>query len=260
MKSLFKLKKVISISIYTILLIGFSLISSGSLKASEKTDILVVTGGHAYDTAAFEKLFTRSNDLNVDMLGQPEANHAMKNGRLKNYEAVVFYDMWQDITEAEKKAFVELTKEGIGLVFLHHSLVSYQEWDEFEQIIGGRYLQKDYVEDPAKASDFKHDIEMEVSVLNHGHPVTKNMEDFTIIDEGYSNLKVLPSVNTLLTVDHPQCAHKVTWTNRFNNSKIVYLLFGHDNKAFQDKNYQRLLVNAIEWVSVKSEQGEDEVE
>ena len=94
---------------------------------------------------------------------------------------------------------------------------------------------------------------MEVSVLNPGHPVTKNMEDFTIIDEGYSNLKVLHSVNTLLTVDHPQCAHKVTWTNKFNNSKIVYLLFGHDNKAFQDKNYQRLLFNAIEWVSRKPE-------
>ncbi|MGM0531555.1 MAG: ThuA domain-containing protein, partial [Bacteroidota bacterium] len=132
-------------------------------------------------------------------------------------------------------------------------LVSYQEWDEFEKILGGRYLESDYVDDPGNASDYKHDIEMKVSVADKNHPVTRNMNDFIITDEGYSNLRVLPSVKTLLTTDHQHCARKVAWANEYNNSTIVYLLLGHDNKAFQDKNYQRLLFNAIEWVSRKPE-------
>ncbi len=243
--------KSISIIFYIALMVWLPLISSGNSRISEPTTILVVTGGHAYDTTVFEKMFTQNDNLNVDMLGQPEANEAMENERFKEYDAVVFYDMWQDITEAEKEAFVELTKEGVGLVFLHHSLVSYQKWDEFEKIIGGRYLQQDYVEDPANASGFKHDIEMDVSVMKPNHPVTSNMEDFTIIDEGYSNLNVLPSVEILLTVDHQNCASKVAWTNQYNNSRIVYLLFGHDHKAYQDKNFRRLLSNAIEWVARK---------
>lgn len=245
--------KSISIIFYIALMVWLPLTSTGNSRISESTTILVVTGGHAYDTTAFEKMFVRNDNLDVDMLDQPEANQAMENGRFKKYDAVVFYDMWQDITEDQKEAFVNLTKQGIGLVFLHHSLASYQEWDEFEKIIGGRYLQKGYVDDPALASDFKHDIKMKVSVLDPDHPITKNMKDFIILDEGYSNLKVKSFVNTLLTTDHPQCADKVAWTNKYNNSRIVYLLFGHDHKAYQDKNFRRLLFNAIQWVSRKEE-------
>jgi uncharacterized protein len=244
--------KRLSIIFYVALMVWLPLVSAGNSRMPESTTILVVTGGHGYDTTAFEKMFTQNDNLNVDMLGQPEANEAMENDRFKEYDAVVFYDMWQDITEDQKEAFVNLTQQGTGLVFLHHSLVSYQEWDEFENIIGGRYLQKGYVDDPALASDFKHDIKMKVSVLDPDHPITKNMNDFTILDEGYSNLKVRSFVNTLLTTDHPQCADKVAWTNKYNNSRIVYLLFGHDHKAYQDKNFRRLLSNAIEWVSRKS--------
>ncbi|MBS3771861.1 MAG: ThuA domain-containing protein [Bacteroidales bacterium] len=245
--------KSLSIIFYIALMVWLPLISAGNSHMSESTTILVVTGGHAYDTTAFENMFAQNDNLDVDMLGQPEANEAMENGRFKEYDAVVFYDMWQDITDDQKEAFVNLTKQGIGLVFLHHSLVSYQEWDEFEKILGGRYLQQGYVDDdPALASDFKHDIKMEVSVLDPDHPVTKNMNDFTILDEGYSNLRVRSFVNTLLTTDHPQCAEKVAWTNKYNNSRIVYLLFGHDHKAYQDKNFRRLLFSALEWVSSKS--------
>jgi len=249
MKSFILPAKVIPITIFTILFLGFSLIPGSKLKASEKTDILVVTGGHAYDTTTFEQMFTDNKNLNVDFLSQPEANQAMENGRFGDYDAVIFYDMWQDITTDQKEAFINLTEQGVGLVFLHHSLVSYQDWDEFEKIIGGRYLQKGYVDDPSRASGFKHDIKMEVSVLDPDHPVTKNMTDFKILDEGYSNLKVNSFVNTLLTVDHPQCADKVAWTNKYNNSRIVYLLFGHDHKAYKDKNFQKLLLNAIEWIA-----------
>ena len=32
---------------------------------------------------------------------------------------------------------------GIGLVVLHHALVSYQHWPEYERIIGGRYPESD---------------------------------------------------------------------------------------------------------------------
>ncbi|MCF8336154.1 MAG: ThuA domain-containing protein, partial [Bacteroidales bacterium] len=206
----------------------------------------------AYDTAAFEKMFSRNDNMDVDMMSQPKANKALAGGQFSRYEAVVFYDMWQDITEDQKEAFIDLTRKGVGLVFLHHSLVSYQQWEEFEKIVGGRYFEKSYVNDPDKASAYKHDIEMEVSVMDPGHPITRDMNDFTITDEGYSDISILPSVKALLKVDHPHCADKVAWTNEYNNSRVVYLLFGHDNKAFQDKNYRRLLFNAIEWSAQQS--------
>lgn len=222
---------------------------NGQTIASEPPEILVVTGGHSYDTVAFRKLFSDNQGIKADMIAQPGANRAMAEGEFTRYDAVVFYDMWQDITSDQKQAFVDLTKQGTGLIFLHHSLVSYQKWDEFEQILGGRYIQKGYADDTSQLSGFKHDIEMEASVLNSEHPVTYNMNNFAITDEGYTNIRILPDVKALLKVDHPHCTDTVAWTNKYKNSRIVYVLFGHDSKAFRNEYYQRLLFSAIEWVT-----------
>jgi type 1 glutamine amidotransferase len=243
------LTKVPVIISHILLLACFSVVLSGNAKASPPSEVLVVTGGHAYDTVAFNKLFFQNNKINADMMAQPKANQALAEGTFNRYETIVFYDMWQDITPQQKQAFLELTKNGTGLVFLHHSLVSYQEWDEFNRIRGGQYLQKQYTDKPEKASGYKHGLQLKVSVLDPGHPVTRDMEDFTIIDEGYSNINILPSVKPLLRVDHPQCTETVAWTNKYNKSRIVYILFGHDNKAYINRAFQNLLSNAIEWVS-----------
>jgi hypothetical protein len=75
------------------------------------------------------------------------------------------------------------------MVFLHHSLVSYQEWDEFINMIGGRYYLQDYFKDTLKVSGFEHDLDMCVKVLDSDHSVTKDIRDFQIHDEGYLTSK-----------------------------------------------------------------------
>ncbi len=51
---------------------------------------------------------------------------------------------WPEISIPEKDAFIDLTRECTGLVFLHHSLVSYQTWDTFKFIIGGKYFHDNF--------------------------------------------------------------------------------------------------------------------
>jgi len=119
---------------------------------------------------------------------------------------------------------------------------------EFANIIGGKYHSpKSYV-DSSRYSNYKHDIEMNIKVLRSDHPVTRGMKDFTILDEGYGNIEVKSDVMVILTTDHPAASEKIGWTTTYKNSKIVYLMLGHDRHAFENENYRKLIANSIDYV------------
>jgi hypothetical protein len=213
--------------------------------------ILVVTGGHEFEPS-FYKIFDRFEDVQYDTLAQPGFNNKLVNGTLGQYDALVFYDMWQDINDGEKSAYLELLDKGQGMVFLHHSLVAYQQWDEFQKIIGGKYIETEFYDDPNMQGSFwKEDITLEIKVADKDHPVTKGVADFSIYDEGYKSLKINSDIYPLLSTNHPDCDQTIAWAKTYSNSKIVYILLGHGHEAHENQNYRKLVHNAINWVAKK---------
>lgn len=213
--------------------------------------ILVVTGGHEFEPS-FYKIFDSFEDVQYDTVAQPGFNNRLANGTLGQYDALVFYDMWQDINEAEKSAYLKLLDKGQGMVFLHHSLVAYQHWDEFQKIIGGKYLETEFYDDPnMQGSSWKEGITLDIKVVDNDHPVTKGVADFSIYDEGYKSLKINSDIYPLLSTNHPDCDPKIAWAKTYSNSKIVYILLGHGHEAHENQNYRKLVHNAINWVAKK---------
>ena len=203
------------------------LISCKQQQTARVHKVLVITGGHDFDPSFYE-IFDSYENVQYDTISQPHFNKRLGDGIADQYDALVFYDMWQDISDAEKKAYIELLEKGQGMVFLHHSLVSYQHWDEFEKIIGGKYVEKDLYDDPdIQGSTYAEDINLEIKVVDKNHPVTKNIADFSIYDEGYQHIQMNSGIHPLLSTSHPDCASTVAWTNSYGDSKIVYILLGH---------------------------------
>lgn len=232
---------------FTICLPLLMLFSACSQQKSLK--VLVITGGHAYDTTDFVDLFLSLDNIDFDTVIQPHANRMIATGGAMEYDVLVFYDMWEEITQDQKAGYLSLLDSGKGMVFLHHALVSYQQWDEFESIVGGKFYswKKEYNHE--KPSGFKHDILIDVEVLDKHHPVTHNVKDFKIHDEGYTNISVLEDVTLLLENDHLACHPYTGWTHVYDQSKIVYLLHGHDRKAYENKSFRKILQNAIAFVA-----------
>jgi hypothetical protein len=141
------------------------------------------------------------------------------------------------------------------MIFLHHSLASYQEWNEFEKIIGGKYyLQSDTTDgEDIKLSTYKHDVDVPVEIVDQNHPILNGMDDFTIHDEVYGGFNVLPTVYPLLRTDHPESTEIIAWTNKYLNSNIVYIQLGHDHHAYEDPNYRRLVKQSIDWVKTSNQ-------
>ncbi len=235
---------------FVLILFGLLIIAAVSvMNAAETTKILIITGGHDFERPEFFDMFAKMDDIEFTSAEHPAANNIYATAALDNYDVLVYYDMNQGISDEQKTAFLNMVDKGKGLVFLHHSLASYQGWDEYMQIQGGRYHLDP--EDAAKKSTYKHDIDMNVTVLDADHPVTKGVSDFTIFDEVYGNFEVLPQVHHLLGTDHPESGKIIGWAQDVGASKSVYLQLGHDRHAYANENYQKLVKQAILWTAGK---------
>lgn len=220
------------------------------IDAQNKT-VLVIAGGHSFDTLSFQRMFDEMESLDYDFILQPEANRFLTETEDFKYNVLVFYDMWKTISEQEKNAYLRMCDKGVPMLFLHHSLVSYQQWPEFEKLIGGKYVEPPKTE-PLPASElstYKHDVWVDVRIPDKNHPVTRGMKDFRIFDEVYGNYRVGAKVVPLLVTSHPESTPVIGWENRYKNSRIIYLQPGHDKNAYADENYRRLILQSINYLS-----------
>ncbi len=209
--------------------------------------VLFVTGGHSYDTAEFIAMIDNMNSVESETALKPDAWKLLEEG--KEYDAIVFYDMWQDISEAEKAIFLKEFEKGTGMVFMHHSLGSHNQWPGYTKLIGGKFNLPEFTSETSLVSDYKHDIVLNVEITNRNHPVTMGVKDFEIQDEGYSNIEVLPAVYPLLKTSHPDCDEYIGWTQNVYNSRTVYLMGGHDKFAYENESFRTILENALHWTT-----------
>ncbi len=232
--------------LFLILILTMISVYHGKGVADKEVNILVITGGHKFDQTSFFDIVNSFDNIRYDTASQPRANAMYDDPVMEEYDALVFYDMSEEVQPDEKSAFLKLLSQGKGMVFLHHSLVSYQEWDDFSKIIGGKYVRD--TKTKAKKSGYKHDITLDIEVIDDTHPVTYGMSDFSIYDEGYYNIHTEPDIQPLLATDHEKCAEYVAWTNEYASSGIVYIMLGYVPGAHKDPNYRQLIENAIQWV------------
>jgi type 1 glutamine amidotransferase len=218
-----------------------------------KLRVLLVTGNKSYERQPFLDVFLSNPRLVVTHVEHSGTQaDAWDRADLEACDAVVLYDMPREISDAQKQRFSSLFTRGTGVLVLHHALVSFQSWPDYERIVGGRY-----VDVPEKGGDpretpsgYQHDVDIPVRVVP-AHPVTRGLQDFTIHDEIYWGFRVSPSVKPLLTTTHPKSGNPLMWERREGKSRLVYLQLGHGPSAYDDANFRKLVANAIDYVATR---------
>lgn len=232
---------------YIYLLTCMFLIVAGGCQKSPA--VLIVTGGHDYDTTAFFEMFRSLQGFRFDSVSYPAARALLDPDRVEGYDVLVFYDYVPEMDLQDSSLFLELAAAGKPMLFLHHAICSFQHWEGYRQLVGGRYVMPGYTGDSSRYSDYTHDLDLEVKVVPGIHPVTRGVKDFTIHDEGYRNLSVLDEVTPLLTTEHPGCSPLIGWTHSYKGTETIYLLFGHDRRAYENGSFRMLLQNGISWLA-----------
>lgn len=235
-----------------LLMIGMLSVMCGrDTEKNEKLQVLVITGGHDFEHTAFFDLFKSFSDIDFTEAVQPQANQLYVTGEASRYDVIVLYDMVQDITDEQKQAMMDTFRNGKGLVVLHHALASYNDWQEYEKLIGGIYHLQAVVKDGREipASTYHHDVEVNVHIADPNHPVTAGLQDFVLRDEVYGGFSTEPSIHPLLTTNHPRSSPVIAWSNEYGKARVVSIQPGHDAHSWNNPNYRKLLHNAIHWVA-----------
>jgi len=226
------------------------------LPRDNKLRVLVFTGGHGFDHDSFFSVFQGQPDITVKEVTQPGAAQWFAPDKADEYDVMVWYDLWQKISDEEKTNLVALLNKGKPLVVLHHSVEDYEYWPEGVKIIGGRYHEKEWSGGPG--SEFHPDQKFKVEPADPKHPITRFMQDFELEDETYNKVEVLPTVKPLLKVDHPKSNKVIGWTHTYGKSPVVYLQPGHGPGVHKDANYRRLVIQSIRWAAGRLPDTSDE--
>jgi uncharacterized protein len=238
-------------------LIAVTLVLADSAQAAEaaggKLRVLVTYGGHGFDVKEFWAMFDAMPGIACTQAEMPKSAELLKPGLEKQYDCLVMYDMVGAIKPEQQQAFVDLLKQGIGVVSLHHNLGAHRNWLEFRKIIGGQFILAPTEIDGKKfaVSTWSHDEDLSITVADKAHPITKGIADFKIHDETYGGYYTAPGVKVLLKTDHPKNSPDLAWVTQYGQSRVFYLMLGHDKQAYANPNYSKLVLQGIHWAAGK---------
>ena len=214
----------------------------------KRIKVLLVTGGHGFEVESFFKIFADNPEITYTAAKHGKAADVYDRDDLLTYDVAVLYDMPKTITDEQKTKFRGLLQKGTGLVVLHHALVSYPDWPEYEALIGGGYSQAD--EKSGKAG-YQHDVDIPVQIVANDHPITRGLADFMIHDEIYWGFRVGPNVVPLLKTTQPKSGNPIAWVNPHEKNRVVYLQLGHGPTAYEHPQYRELVARSIRWAAGK---------
>jgi uncharacterized protein len=254
--------------------------------------LLVLTGGHPFVLEAFTEAFDAIAPARWTHETQPHAQAMLTPSAVANFDALVFYDMpgitftradppaeFPTPSDSLVKGMRALLDAGVGMVFLHHAVASWPAWEEYAEIVGGRFhyqpgtLREVHYPD----SGYRFDVSHTVEVLDPTHPVCAGLGDsFELTDELYLypvfEDSVVPLLRTTFPMDdsspffsadaairgrrntndgwsHPAASQMVGWAKNAGNSPIVYLQFGDGPTTYADPSFRRVVDNAARWVA-----------
>jgi len=233
---------------YFLILALFILFSS--LANSQTVHLMIVTGGHDYDSLEFFQLFDAMDEVEYEHFVQPEANRKIAKDLARDFDVIVFYDMWQEITDNEKLAYLKLAELGKPMLFLHQSLMSYQKWPDFEKMLGARFV-LEAKRIPEEEFSTKESDVWEYCTVERYNSITAGFHELRFFDEIYGNVQISDEIYPLLRIRHPKSMEYVAWENRFKNSSIIYIQPGYDKRTFAETNYRKLLQQSINYLGRK---------
>lgn len=221
--------------------------------------IAFISGDHPFDVISMYDLLADFDGMKVypqhilDFCTDTGGSYGAGGGngtlsRGQGYDALVFYNMTMDTPSADdeggaQKALRE-TVESFGstrqgLVILHHALLAFPEWQKWSDIVG--------IEN--RKFGFYPDQSVPFTVEAPDHPITKGLENFTMIDETYTLNEPDNESALLLSTTHEQSIKSIAWCREHQKSRVFCYQSGHDNTSYTNSSFQTILRNGILWAA-----------
>lgn len=234
-----------------VLLAALILMTNFASAESVPVRLLVITGSHGFDPR-FYALFEGYKDIEWDKKTQTSRPcAAFSKDFAKDYDVVLLYDFESKISDEQKAEFESAFGAGRGLVVLHHALCSHPGWSKYREVASGQFFFE--AKDGFAKSDYTPNVEMTYKPANPNHPITRDVQEFRVIEEPYKHVYRPEGVTPILLSSNEKSDDVVAWTSQYKESRVVTIVPGHGGDIFVDENYRRLIANAIRWAAKRDE-------
>jgi uncharacterized protein len=246
--------------------LGLALHLGAQIGQPRKIQALIVTGQDAHpwrdSTPYLKQLLEQTGRFEV---------RVTEEFRGSTLETLSFYDVailnysdeklkiptW---SQATKDALLAFVGSGKGIAVYHHAAASFQDWAEYEKLVGCVWRTGQSHHAPV------HDYR--VDVRDSEHPITKGMTTFQAkTDELYAGLKCQPagSFHVLATGfdDHARYQRKakealptgpsqdepLLWTLNYGAGRVFATMLGNDMRAVHTPGFAATFVRGAEWAA-----------
>jgi hypothetical protein len=218
--------------------------------------VLAITGGDFHDFHGNTQLLLggvgQQLPITVDhhFLGQsnpPRAAAPIVPSPLRDpdlsarYDVILMYTQGEALAldPGERAVLLDFVRAGGGFVGLHCAADTFKQDPDYIGLVGGRF-----VSHPPFGT-------VQVRRLAGDHPVLAGITDFAQNDEFYYLEAVdLTSTCVLLLGTAPDGQTRpLAWTRSHGDGRVFYTALGHGAQMHLDTSFQRLVSNALRWVS-----------
>jgi type 1 glutamine amidotransferase len=77
------------------------------------------------------------------------------------------------------------------------------------------------------------------------HPITRGVDRFTVTDEAYGHMWVVPDMEPLAVASWGGEDHPMLWVRRVGDGLVVTSTLGHGPESFGEPSHERLLRQSI---------------
>jgi len=125
---------------------------------------------------------------------------------------------------------------GRPLLAMHTAVLCFDDWDRWPSIVGASW---DWTRS-------HHPPLGPLQVSFGDDPRTAGLREFSVTDERYTDLVLLPDVDVLATAGSDGVEEPAVWVHRAGSATVVYDALGHDGRSLDHPDHRALLARLLE--------------
>lgn len=218
------------------------------MKSDAPINVLLLTGGddpyHDFDaiSAVFKSFLTSANIT----LTITEDLDDLLDDKLKPYDVIISNAMNITLSKAHESALLDAiignpwgtTGSAKGFIGLHGASFNFLNSNAYLNMLGGKFLTHPFID------EFYYHVE------NNEHPIMHGVNNFSLRSELYL-METYPPFDVLLSCDYQGFKRPIAWTKAYGLGRVFYLALGHDEIEIGCSEFQKMVVNAVNWTANK---------
>ena len=169
--------------------------------------------------------------INITFTSEPDD---LNEANLNQYDGLIVYANHDTISATQEKALLNFVRSGKGFIPLHSASYCFRNSDEVVEMIGGQFKSHKYDSFPAV-------------ITKPDHMVMKGIPAFVTKDETYVHDKISKNIQVLSERVEGSHREPYTWLRPYEQGRVFYTAYGHDEATFTNKGFQDLVLNGIMW-------------